>query len=75
MSETRPSGNLIHVQCRNCNTQVSEEDTRCPGCGIPLPPNHAKRRQRRFLVMFILVVLFCIIMMLWLPPDWSNFIS
>ncbi|RLA03235.1 MAG: DnrP protein [Gammaproteobacteria bacterium] len=66
---------MSHLRCKHCSGDVTEGDKICPNCGIPLPPNLGQERQRRFLVWFVLIVLFCIFMIIWLPPDWSSFIT
>lgn len=61
--------------CKHCGGNVGEDQRNCPNCGIPLPPNHATQRQRTFIVWFILLLIFCFFMMMWLPPDWSSFVN
>ncbi|PHS26142.1 MAG: DnrP protein [Methylophaga sp.] len=58
--------------CNHCGQDVKAEDEICASCGIPLPPNHADQRQRTFIRWFIVLVIFCVVVMLWLPPDWSG---
>ncbi|NQY27709.1 MAG: protein DnrP [Piscirickettsiaceae bacterium] len=50
---------------------MNAEDTDCSHCGIPLPPNHGTQREQSFIYWFIALVIFCVFMMLWLPPDWT----
>ncbi len=62
---------MMNLKCNHCDGDVGESDKICPNCGIPLPPNLATQRQRKFLIFFVIVVVFCLFMMVWLPPDWS----
>jgi predicted nucleic acid-binding Zn ribbon protein len=63
------------LSCTHCGKEVKAEEQSCSHCGQPLPPNHAQARQRSFIGWFVVIVLFCIGMMLWLPPDWSPFMG
>jgi predicted nucleic acid-binding Zn ribbon protein len=58
--------------CNHCGRDVKAEDEVCANCGIPLPPNHADQRQKTFIRWFIVLVIFCVFMMWWIPPDWSS---
>ncbi|MBV1915754.1 MAG: zinc-ribbon domain-containing protein [Pseudomonadales bacterium] len=66
---------MSDLSCKHCGREIKETDSTCESCGIPLPPNHATQRQRKFLIWFGIVVVFCIFMMFWLPPDWSPFVE
>jgi hypothetical protein len=46
---------------------VKAEDSVCPSCGIPLPPDHGKLTQRKFIWFFIAVVVFSLSMMMLVP--------
>jgi len=61
--------------CKHCGGMVEAEQSICPNCGMPLPPNHAQQKQRNFVLWFVILVLFCLFMMLWLPPDWSPMVN
>lgn len=61
--------------CKNCGGGVEADNTLCPHCGIPLPPNHGTEHQQKFIYWFIALVIFCFVMMFWLPPDWSPFMN
>jgi len=63
---------MTGLSCKNCGGLIQAEDSMCPNCGLPLPPNHASQKQRIFVRWFIILVIFCVVMMLWLPPDWST---
>lgn len=60
------------AECSHCGREVKAEDTVCESCGIPLPPHHADKRQRTFIPWFIALVIFCFVMMFWLPPNWTS---
>ena len=62
---------MSELSCSNCGGSIESDSETCPHCGIPLPPNHASQRERTFTYWFIALVIFCVFMMLWLPPDWS----
>lgn len=55
------------LNCKHCNGVVEASDKDCPHCGIPLPPDLAKAPQKKFMIWFVSIVIFCIIMMYWLP--------
>jgi hypothetical protein len=63
------------LTCKHCGHAITIEDTHCPKCGIPLPPNQGNHPQRRFILWFIALVIFCAVMIFWLPPDWSRFLE
>ncbi|RLA21444.1 MAG: protein DnrP [Gammaproteobacteria bacterium] len=66
---------MSNLSCKHCGRAVEEDDQTCPNCGIPLPPKHGQQRQRSFVFWFIGIVIFCFVMMFWLPPDWSPFVD
>jgi len=53
--------------CKHCGGIVNVGDKTCPHCGIPLPPNLGKSSQRKFILWFIAIVVFCFIMIYLLP--------
>lgn len=59
------------LSCNHCSGQVAEGEKKCPHCGIPLPPDFGQESQKRFKVFFVLLIVFCAVMIYWLPPDWS----
>jgi len=59
--------------CKHCGGPISHSDLNCPNCGIPLLAGKKSSSQRKFILFFIAVVLFCAFMILWLPPDWVSF--
>lgn len=66
---------MIDLVCNHCGGSVEAGDVKCAHCGIPLPPNFASLPQRRFILYFIGLVVFCFVVMFWLPPDWTRFIK
>ncbi|MFW5451395.1 MAG: hypothetical protein ACKE9I_07330 [Methylophagaceae bacterium] len=66
---------MTKLSCQHCGGDVESEVQRCPNCGIPLPPDHGIQRQKKFILWFIALIIFCFFMMFWLPPDWSPFIG
>mgnify|MGYP000565370713 CR=1 FL=1 len=66
---------MSQLNCKHCGGKIEAEESACQHCGLPLPPNHAKQKQRTFVVWFVILVLFCLFMMIWLPPDWSPLVN
>ncbi len=64
---------MSHLHCKHCDGKVSAEDEICPHCGIPLPPEHGREKQTIFRYWFIALLIFCLFMMFWLPPNWLQF--
>jgi len=65
--------NRPELACNHCHNPVSEGDKHCEHCGIPLPPNLATASRNKFLFWFVLIVILCVFMMVWLPPNWNRF--
>jgi predicted nucleic acid-binding Zn ribbon protein len=63
------------ITCKHCGGEIQIGDEKCAHCGIPLPPDFGRSPQKRFTIFFIGIVIFCIAMILWLPPDWTRFIK
>ena len=61
--------------CKHCGGSVEAGDANCSHCGIPLPPNLGKSPQKKFILFFIALIIFCFVMIIWLPPDWTRFIK
>lgn len=66
---------MRNLECKHCGGSLDADDKNCPHCGIPLPPNFGKAPQRKFILYFIALVIFCLVMIIWLPPDWTRFIK
>ncbi len=64
--------NINKLNCKHCGGEVNIGDKNCANCGIPLPPDLGKHPQRKFILFFIAVVIFCLFMIYWLPPNWMN---
>ncbi len=60
------------LECKHCNGSVNAGEKNCSHCGMPLPPNLGKAPQQKFILFFIALIVFCAVMILWLPPDWSQ---
>jgi predicted nucleic acid-binding Zn ribbon protein len=61
----------MQANCTHCGGEINTQSTRCAHCGIPLLKNQHNNPQRKFILFFIAVTIFCLAMILWLPPDWS----
>ena len=66
---------MTDLKCDHCGGNLETESETCPNCGIPLAPDHSTQRQKKFIVWFIALVIFCFFIMFWLPPDWTSFIK
>jgi len=60
--------------CKHCGGSITIDQTVCPHCGIPLKAGKRRHPQRRFLMFFAALVVFCLLLIYWLPPDWSPFL-
>jgi predicted amidophosphoribosyltransferase len=58
---------MKELNCTHCSGKVKAEDEICPNCGIPLAPNHGDLSQKKFVIFFILLVIFSFVMMVLLP--------
>ena len=61
---------MSELSCKHCGGDVEKGNKTCPNCGIPLPPNLGKYPRLRFVIFFIGVVIFCAVMIYWLPRNW-----
>jgi len=66
---------MREINCKQCDGKVEIGDKNCPNCGIPLPPNLGKYPQKNFILFFIALIIFCIFMIIWLPPNWTQFMG
>lgn len=76
---------MLARTCMHCGGKISDgqisdgqggaQQKICPHCQIPLSPHGPKSAEKKFLIWFVLVVIFCIFMIVWLPPDWSSLVS
>lgn len=67
--------NSTTVYCNHCHNEVSSKDNKCSHCGIPFPPNFAVASRNKFIYWFIAIVILCVFMMFWLPPNWDRLIG
>jgi len=68
------------LTCKHCGGKFAANNLHrqapaCPHCGIPLSPDLGKNPQRKFVLLFIGLIIFCVVMILWLPPDWTRFLE
>jgi len=70
---------MSQITCFHCARPYDDTQKTCPHCGAPAePPEKLEKseRQKRFVWMFIALVIFCAIMIVWLPryipPEWSQ---
>jgi predicted nucleic acid-binding Zn ribbon protein len=60
------------IRCVNCGERVPRDADICPHCNaVPSFSKMARGKdpQRKFKIFFVLLVLFCLIMALWLPRE------
>lgn len=55
------------MQCHYCQKTHTEGTVICDFCGMPAALSSTKVRQSRFIVCVIGLVIFCGLMILWLP--------
>lgn len=61
---------MNNVVCPNCGKAVPENRSHCPLCGSPINKHSQTvnaRSQKRFIIWFIFLVIFCFFFALWLP--------
>jgi uncharacterized membrane protein YvbJ len=63
------------LTCKHCGGVVNAGDKNCPHCGIPLPPDFDKDPRRKFVLFFIALIVFCALLIIWLPRDLTHFIK
>ena len=61
---------MSRLACKHCGNEIRRQERRCPHCGIPLPAHKGMAAHQKFVLYFIALVIFCMVMILWLPPDW-----
>ena len=63
---------MSEITCNHCGKSFDESHNYCPYCLSPTPAqqnaNLAKVKRKYFLI-FLGLVIFCIVMILWLPRD------
>lgn len=58
------------VICSHCGQPLHESYTRCPVCGIAIEnpvQSGLSTAQKRFVIMFVLLTIFCFVLAVWLP--------
>ena len=58
------------VICSHCGQTMPDSHTRCPVCGTAIknqPQMPLTKVQKRFVVWFVLLTVFCFAFALWLP--------
>ena len=58
--------------CNHCGMPFDEQLRSCPNCDTPTPRQKERETagiQRKFIRYFLIIVVFCVIMMLWLPRE------
>lgn len=64
---------MSSLRCFYCSKPLSETDQICPHCQAPVEQlrqeQNTDTRKKRFILWFILLCIFCGVMMLWLPRD------
>ncbi len=63
---------MSELKCHHCGKPVSAQDASCPHCGMPLPPAGTLTAHRKFVYWFIALAVFCLLLIYWLPPDWTG---
>ena len=61
---------MKEVICSHCGQTIHDSNTRCPVCGTVIenqPQPVHNTAQKRFIVGFVLLTIFCFVMALWLP--------
>lgn len=70
MTQTSDSSATHQRQCENCHGAISQHAKICSQCGIPCPPERNARNTWHgisFPMFVVLVSIFCLLMILWLP--------
>lgn len=61
---------MSQVNCLYCGASLAEDAAHCPACGAT---SHFQKRgfrpgaQKRFIGLFVALVIFCLAMAFWLP--------
>ncbi len=61
---------MKEITCPRCGQSMSEGYTQCPLCGTAIeeqPPSTYNAAQKRYIVWFVLLSIFCLVVALWLP--------
>ena len=58
---------MSNLNCKHCGGDIHIGEKNCSHCGMPLPPDLGKNPQKKFKLYFIGLVIFCAVMIIWLP--------
>ncbi|BBB29502.1 conserved hypothetical protein [Neptunomonas japonica JAMM 1380] len=61
---------MSEISCSHCGKNFSDELNYCPHCRTPTAAQKERQinaAQKKFIRYFIALVVFCIIMIVWLP--------
>ena len=60
---------MKETNCNHCGKAFDEAMRYCPYCNTPTPKQKELETQKKFIRYFLILIVFCIIMVLWLPRD------
>ena len=63
---------MKETNCNHCGRAFDEEMRFCPYCSTPMPKQkelEMAKTQKKFIRYFLILIVFCIIMVFWLPRD------
>lgn len=63
---------MSEITCNHCGEHFDEEVRYCPYCSTPTPKQKdldTAETQKKFIRYFVILVIFCIVMVLWLPRE------
>lgn len=52
--------------CNHCGFERPQDESDCPNCGAPSPVVK-ENTNKRFLIFFVILIVFCAIAIAWLP--------
>jgi len=55
--------------CSKCGFPLDKKLDYCPDCSAPTAPDNKKNIKKRFTLYFILLVIFCFVLIFLLPRD------
>ena len=63
---------MKETTCRHCGYDFDDALPRCPYCDTPAPQHtdpDTEGRQKKFIAFFVVLVVFCLLMVFLLPRD------
>ena len=64
---------MSETTCNHCGQTFDDQQSFCPRCHAPTPAQQEKEiaahGKRKFILLFIALIIFCVIMIVWLPRD------